>query len=297
MSGQIFNIQKFSIHDGPGIRTVIFFQGCMLRCKWCANPESQPFTPIVLFDKTVCTSCHTCLACCPKHAITLDNNFPIIDHSLCKQCKQCVIHCPTRALSMDAKKYSVKEVMDIIMQDYDFYEESNGGITLSGGEVLGQLDFALAIIAACKEKHIHIAIETTGYTTKENFIRCIQDIDLLLFDLKHYDRKQHYLGTNVYNDSIIENMKYAVSTHKEVIARIPVIPNYNNSIEDAYGFCSLLKKLGITTVHLLPFHQFGAKKYQMLNLPYTMEKMPQLHQEDLQEYQEIFIKEGFTCYF
>lgn len=297
MSGTVFNIQKFSIHDGPGIRTVVFFQGCPLRCKWCSNPESQPFIPPVCFDQSNCSHCYTCIKQCPHQAIVLKNDIPMIDQTHCQHCYQCVLHCPSRALSVDGKKYTIDQVMDVIMQDYDFYEESKGGVTLSGGEVLGQIEFAKKIITACKEKQIHVALETTGYASNEAFQRCIQDVDLLLFDAKHYNRDTHYLGTHVYNDLIIENMKYAVSIKKEIIARIPVIPGFNNSLEDAHGFCTMLKDIGITTVHLLPFHQFGAKKYQMLNIPYTMDTIAQLHKEDLQEYQEIFTNAGFSCYF
>mgnify|MGYP000851683003 FL=1 len=256
----IFNIQKYSIHDGPGIRTVVFFKGCPLRCMWCSNPESQDTKIQILCDKTSCS----------------DSN---------------------NSLPKEAKLLTVNEVMNEVMKDKVFYEESNGGVTLSGGEVLMQHEFAAQLLKLLKDENVHTAIETTGFTSKEIFSGFIKNVDLLLFDIKHYDREKHFKATKVYNDLIIENLKTAINMGKEVIVRIPVIPGINSSLEDAEGFCTLLNPLGAKEVNLLPFHQYGQKKYTLLNMPYAFENVPQLHEEDLSEYKNIFIENGFNCYF
>lgn len=187
--------------------------------------------------------------------------------------------------------------MNEVMKDEMFYEESNGGVTLSGGEVLMQHEFGSELLKLLKNRNIHTAIETTGYASNETFSKFIQDVDLLLFDIKHYDREKHFKVTNVYNDLIIENLKIAINSGKEVIIRIPVIPNINSSLEDAKEFCKLLKFVNAKKINLLPFHQFGQKKYELLNKPYAFQNTQQLHEEDLLEYKNIFLKNGFDCYF
>jgi len=248
----IFNIQKYSIHDGPGIRTVVFFKGCPLKCLWCSNPESQCGTPQLAFDES--------------KVPTVFGEYRSVD-------------------------YILKEVM----KDKDFYEESNGGVTLSGGEVLLQHEFAIYLLTQLKKHGIHTACETTGYASPEIFQAFIKNIDLLLFDIKHYDSQKHYAVTNVYNEKIIHNLKTAINQGVEVIIRIPVIPGINDSLEDAQGFCKLLKEVGAIKVNLLPFHQFGQKKYSLLNKEYKFVDVAQLHEEDLQEYKEIFIQNGLDC--
>ena len=292
----IFNIQKYSIHDGPGIRTVVFFKGCPLSCLWCSNPESQDNKIQIVCDKTKCVQCLHCIDICPNDAISLKNNHIEVSSNKCISCFTCKNSCPNKAFSAEGKFLTLSEVMKDVMKDEMFYEESNGGVTLSGGEVLMQHEFACELLKLLKEKNIHTAIETTGYTSKEIFVQFIENVDLLLFDMKHYDREKHFKATNVYNDLIIENLKLAIDIEKEVIIRIPVIPNINSSLEDAKGFCKLLKSVNAKKVNLLPFHQFGQKKYELLNKSYTFENVKQLHEEDLLEYKNIFIKNGFDCY-
>ena len=297
MQANIFNIQKFSIHDGPGIRTVVFFKGCPLRCKWCSNPESQSGDVQILWDQKKCVQCLGCVQRCKMGAVKRVDDRIRIDRSACIGCLACVDACPAEALSAEGKLYSLDEVLKIVMQDIDFYEESGGGVTLSGGEVLSQADFAQALLKELKERRIHTALETTGYATKDRFLSTIEDVDLLLFDMKHYDRMRHYEGTGVYNDCIIENMKAAAKLGREIIARIPVIPGFNDSLKDAEGFCKLLSQIGIQRVNLLPFHQFGQKKYELLGIPYAFEGVEQLHPEDLKEYKDCFRKAGLDASF
>jgi pyruvate formate lyase activating enzyme len=297
MKSCVFNIQKYSIHDGPGIRTVVFFKGCPLKCLWCSNPESQDPKIQIVWDKSKCIKCLHCIDVCPKNAISLSNNHIKIDSKKCDVCLKCTNSCPNKSLSADGKFLTLDQVMNEVMKDEMFYEESDGGVTLSGGEVLMQHEFAPQLLKLLKEKNIHTAIETTGYTSNYIFSKFIENVDLLLFDMKHYNREKHFKATNVYNDVIIENLKIAIYKGKEVIIRIPVIPNINSSLEDAKGFCKLLKYVNAKKVNLLPFHQFGQKKYELLNKSYTFQNIEQLHEEDLLDYKNIFIENGFDCYF
>ena len=243
----IFNIQKFSIHDGPGIRTVVFFKGCPLSCKWCSNPESRSgkiemLMPLKKGGKpTVC-----------------------------------------------GEYMGIERIMDEIMQDTDFYKESCGGVTLSGGEVLVQADFARSLLQCCKKENLHTAVETTGYTPLNTLKKIIPFTDLFLFDVKHYDRQKHFEGTGVYNDIILDNLRFVLNAEKKVLVRIPVIPGYNNGLQDAEAFAVLLKKIGTVDVQLLPFHQFGQNKYRQLGVPYTCETYAPLHAEDLDSFVAVF---------
>lgn len=294
MKATIFNIQKFSIHDGPGIRTVVFFKGCPLRCKWCSNPESQMPYPQVLWDGDKCIHCGLCEAGCPTGSISFENNVFRFQYNRCRGSMLCARQCPAKALEYVGKEMTAEEVMKEVLKDKDFYEESGGGVTLSGGEVLSQADFAADLLKECRKNHIHTALETTGFAPLQTFLRVTEPADLLLYDMKHYDREKHieYIGAS--NEQIIINMKAAVQAGKHIIARIPVIPGVNNSIRDARGFCSLLLHIGIREVDLLPFHQFGESKYTRLGMDYEMKSKKALHPEDLREYYQVFDGCGFT---
>ncbi len=295
MKGCLFNIQKFSLHDGPGIRSVVFFKGCPLRCKWCANPESLSSKIQVLWDKTKCTQCFQCVNQCKAQNIHFTNQRIVVDAY--DENEDYTLLCPQGALKKEGGFFTVDEVMQEVMKDKPFYEESKGGVTLSGGEVLQQASFAKELISALKKENIHVAAETTGFTSKEIFISFIEQLDLLLYDMKHYDSQKHQEACGVPNTQCIENMKIAVQSNVDVIARIPVIPGFNNSLEDARKFSEVLKEIGITKVNLLPFHQFGMKKYELLGLDYAMKNVKQLHPEDLYDYQKVMLDAGLDCYF
>ncbi|VTS12375.1 glycyl-radical enzyme activating protein [Streptococcus pseudoporcinus] len=254
-SGIVFNIQHFSIHDGPGIRTTVFLKGCPLRCPWCANPESQK--------------------------------------------KQ-----PEQMLKADGQTYetvgevkTVDMVIEEVLKDVDFYEESGGGLTLSGGEIFAQYEFAKAILKAAKEKGLHTAIETTAYAKHDQFVDLIQYVDFIYTDLKHYNQLRHRKMTGVANELIIKNIHYAFAIGKEIVLRIPVIPNFNDSLEDAQAFSELFNQLQINEVQLLPFHQFGENKYKLLGRDYQMAEVPAYHPEDLEDYRQVFLQHQIHCYF
>lgn len=296
-TGVIFNIQKFSVNDGPGIRTVVFFKGCPLHCKWCANPESQLQIPQIFHDAKKCTSCQRCKEVCPSQSITFNEGKIHLDPYTCQHCQKCIKECPNSALEMQGSTKDIDEILKVVMQDEVFYEESGGGITLSGGEILMQPDFASELLKASKEKNLHTCIETTGFTTLDNFRKVIEYVDYIFFDCKHWNDKKHQEGTGVSNTQILSNLQYAIETKKEVLVRIPVIPGFNADLEDAKGFAKIFNEIGVKQCQLLPFHQFGENKYDLLNENYYYKDVPALHKEDLKEYQEILIKNGIDAFF
>lgn len=294
--GTIFNIQKFSVNDGPGIRTVVFFKGCPLHCRWCSNPESQIPMPQILWDMKKCVSCYHCQATCSSHAISIQDNQIRIHNHLCNWCGKCITECPENALESVGEEKSVKEIIDIVLQDQVFYEESNGGITLSGGEFLAQPDFAKELLLAAKEHGLHTCCETTGFAQPKVFRGIVEYVDYLLFDMKHWEEAKHMEGTGVSHALPLINMKWAIEQGIEVLPRIPVIPNFNDSLADALELSKLLKKMGVNKCQLLPFHQFGENKYHLLGKKYDYENVPSLHKEDLQDYLCVFLQEGIQAF-
>ena len=296
--GIIFNIQKFSIHDGPGVRTTVFLKGCPLRCKWCSNPESQLSGVQIMYHSDNCLHCLKCVHACPEKAISAAEDGRIrIDFHKCTGCLACVQGCPGRALTNEGEYKTVDEVVEVCMQDKDFYEESGGGVTISGGEGMAQPDFTKALVLRLKENGIRTAIETTGCVSPEVFHRLAPLFDLLLFDVKHYDPDQHRTGTGVGTDLIRKNLRWTHDQGLTVLARIPVIPGFNAELSDAEGIAGLLHEIGQTRVQLLPFHQMGERKYEFLNRDYEMKGVKALHPEDLTAYQKVFLKQGIDCFF
>ncbi len=293
----IFNIQKFSLHDGPGIRTTVFIKGCPLRCRWCANPESQSGWMQLLYDRAKCLMCGKCAAGCPAKAIVLTADGVHIDEGACVRCGSCAAGCPGDALSVEGKPMAVEEVVRVCMQDEVFYEESGGGVTLSGGEPLVHPEFSLALLTALKQRGIRTAIETTGCTAPEVFDRVTAQADLLLFDVKHPDAERHRWGTGVDNAQIIANLRRALAAGKDVLPRIPVIPGFNDGTDVARRFAALLNDVGAKRVQLLPFHQFGEKKYALLGRDYDLANVRPLHEEDLSAFRQVFLDAGLDCFF
>jgi pyruvate formate lyase activating enzyme len=197
----------------------------------------------------------------------------------------------------DSRLYSIEETLEICLQDRAFYDESGGGVTLSGGEVMTQPRFAAALLDALKREGVHSALESSGFASPEVFADLAERADLLLFDIKHYDDRRHLEGTGVHNGPILENLKSALTHGRNVLPRLPVIPGYNDSLADARGFAVLLVSLGMRRVQLMPFHQFGERKYDLLQLPYAMRGVPQLHREDLETFRAIIAEKGIDCFF
>lgn len=295
-TGTVFNIQKFSVNDGPGIRTVVFFKGCPLRCRWCANPESQMTRPQVLWTGKRCIGCLHCVNICPNGAVSHSEEGIHIAHDVCAGCGRCVAECPARALEMQGEERTVQQVLDVVLQDRVFYEEG-GGITLSGGEFLAQPAFAEELLLAAKEEGLHTCCETTGFAPPAVYSRVIDLVDDVLFDVKHWDPEKHLSGTGVSNELPLANLRTTIALGKRVLPRIPVIPGFNDSENDAGLFSALLRGMSIHRCQLLPFHQFGENKYHLLGRDYAYEDVPALHREELRCYAAVFQREGIDAYF
>ncbi|MCD8138499.1 MAG: glycyl-radical enzyme activating protein [Planctomycetaceae bacterium] len=289
MEACLFNIQKFSLHDGPGIRTTVFFKGCPLSCFWCSNPESIAFGPQTLWNRDRCTGCGACARACPHGAISPGGG---IARDRCRKCAACARICPNGALTISGKMYSLDDVVRECLADRDFYEESGGGVTLSGGEVTSQADFALAVLERLRGENIHTALETNGCAPAGTFERVAEAADLLLFDVKHYDAAKHRDGTGVDNRQILANLAAMLAAGREVLVRIPVIPGFNDTQDDARAFARLLRDMGIARAQVLPFHQFGQNKYGALGMAYPLAGAAQLHPEDLEPYAAVLRNSG-----
>lgn len=286
--GFIFNIQRFSIHDGPGIRTIVFLKGCPLRCQWCSNPESQDPKPVLLFSQKKCISCGTCEKACPLGAISFKGSpYPTIDRNLCDSCGKCVDVCCTQALYFEGKSETVENILAEVVKDRAFYENSGGGLTLSGGEVLAQPAFAYALLAIAKDQGLHTAIETTGYAQPEVLRKMVSQVDLVLYDFKHHDSAVHLQKTGVVNDQIIQNLKMLCEMKQPLVVRIPIIPGFNDSLDDARAFGRLLSEFAVEEINLLPFHQMGEHKYDLLGKEYLYHGIKTLREENLSEYRQI----------
>jgi pyruvate formate lyase activating enzyme len=270
--GVIFNIQTYSIHDGPGIRTTVFLKGCPLKCVWCQNPESQVESPQLFFNNELCVGCGKCLQACPERAIKLHEVKSRTNRNACKGSGKCVEACPNEARNIVGKYVTAGEVFKEIIKDKIFYEKSGGGITLGGGEPLARPEFTTSLLRLCKSAGIHTTLDTCGYAKWETFKQILFHVDLVLFDLKHMDPAAHRLYTGVSNEIILENARrICKELHIPLFARIPIIPGFNDStgnIEATARF--IATELGASTeVYLLPYHKLGEVKYYRLEKPGT----------------------------
>lgn len=250
MRACLFNIQRYSLHDGDGIRTMVFFKGCPLRCLWCSNPESIRPEPDVMRSP--------------------DKRDP----------------------SVAGKMYELEEVVRECLRDRDFYEESGGGVTLSGGEVTAQADFAEALLRRLREEGVRTAIETNGFADRETFMRVAGETDLVLFDVKQHDSAKHIEGTGADNRLILENLRRLVDSGAAFLVRIPVIRGFSDSLEDAARFAGLLVSLGVHRTQLLPFHQMGQSKFAMIGMEYTLADRPPMHREELEPFRQAMLASG-----
>lgn len=267
VEGIIFNIQPYCIHDGPGIRTTVFLKGCPLRCLWCQNPESQNIKKQLFYIKENCVGCGSCVLVCPNKAITIHDEKVKTHRLLCEACGECTKVCKFEARSLIGERITAGEVFEKVKKDKIFYEGSNGGVTISGGEPLAQPEFTKSILKLCKDDGIHTAIETCGYGNWDMVKEILQYVDLVLFDIKHMISDIHKKLTGVPNDTILENAKRIYHDLKiPIVARAPIIPGYNDSVENIEEMGKFVStELGKSVhVHLLPFHRLGESKNERL---------------------------------
>ena len=295
--GLIFDIQHYSIHDGPGIRTTVFLKGCPLRCLWCSNPESQRGRPEIMFDAFRCTCCGKCVEVCPHNASVKQENEIRISRELCQGCAACVPQCSSEARQLIGRARGVEEVLQEVVKDRLFYENSGGGVTLSGGEPMSQTDFTSALLKMCKEKGIHTVLDTSGYVQMKLLDRVLEYVGIILFDLKHMDLYKHKEYTGVSNELILANARKLASRKIPMVIRIPLIPGYNDTDKNSESCARFAKELGINTIELLPFHRLCVNKYTKLQKEWKLDELVSPSQERLEELQEIFTAQGLNCTF
>jgi len=261
ISGLVFDIQRFSTHDGPGIRTTVFLKGCPLSCHWCHNPESQSPLPELFFSKTICIGCESCNQVCPHgmaREILSDNN---LRKEKCGTCDLCAGTCPSKAIEMIGKIYTSNEIISEVEKDIPFYESSNGGITISGGEPLLQFDFTLDILKKAMQKKIHTILETSGYTSKKRLLKIVPYVDLFLWDIKASDEVLHRKLTVAPLKPILENLKLVDKAGTKMVLRLTVIPEVNMSKNHYENIATLYAELeNVQGIELLKYHDFGISK-------------------------------------
>ncbi len=264
MQGNISNIQRFSVHDGYGIRTIVFLAGCGMQCAWCQNPEAIDSKATLMFTDSQCTSCGACVAICPERASYFQNGQVVVDRGLCKSCFACVKSCHFDARKPTNYYQSIDEVFNIVMRDEAFYRNSGGGLTLSGGEPLLQVEFATELVKRVQQQGVHTAIETAGYVPYSSLEAVLPFVDLFLFDLKLIDRQKHIEWTLVPNRIILENIKLLSQSDKEIILRVPLIPGVNDG-DEFVSIVEFIRSLpSIREIHILPYHKMGDTKYDQM---------------------------------
>jgi len=276
-TGPVFNIQRYSIHDGAGIRTLVFLKGCPLRCLWCSNPESQKSTPELGFIQSRCVGSEgcdaPCVSVCPVEAIRLDGQTkPLIDRDVCNTCGKCAEVCHHDALKVVGREMSVDEVMAEIEKDRPFYRRSGGGITIGGGEPLVQYRFTASLLEAAQEEYLNTAIETCGYAPWDHFEAVLRHVDLLQFDLKHMDPLRHRELTGQSNELILDNLRKvrSVKAPQDVIIRIPIVPGCTDAVENIRAAAEFAAGLGFGQIELVPYHRLGASKYAQYGMAYHL---------------------------
>jgi len=292
--GLIFNVQRFSIEDGPGIRTTVFMKGCPLRCIWCHNPEGLKMKREIMWFDTRCIGARDCISACEKRALELTPQGMIIKRDLCDACGKCAIACPAGAIEIVGKEYSSSELLDEVMRDEVFYRNSQGGVTVSGGEPLMQKDFVGEFVNLCRKEGIHIALDTSAYAPKEEFIELARIVDLILLDLKLIDPKKHKELTGVGNDLILENAMTVGKLGKPVWVRTPIIPGCTDSNDNIRQIASFIKEKMPTVerLDLLAFNNTCGSKYKRLDMEWKLEGEKLISRERMEELQEIASSAG-----
>jgi len=306
--GKIFDIQRYMVHDGPGIRTGVFLKGCPLRCLWCHSPESQALEDEIAWFEIKCiglANCGRCLQVCPTGALTKGpkifskfekKEIQVIDfnRNKCNKCGLCTQVCPSKALYLTGKDMSVDEIMEIIEKDRLFYRCSNGGVTVSGGEPMVQYKFVKELLKECKRRRLHVCLDTSGYAKWEHYEEVLEYVDLVLYDLKHMDTLQSQRLIGAPNELILENAKKMAKAGVAMQIRIPVIPGYNDSEENIRATAQFCSSLGsaVKLVQLLPYHRLGASKYVRLGKKYDLEDLKPPSREHMNLCKEIIESYG-----
>ncbi|MCR1953874.1 glycyl-radical enzyme activating protein [Clostridioides mangenotii] len=292
----VINLQKCSIHDGPGIRSTVFFKGCPLKCVWCHNPESQAYSREVLYNEEKCSRCEACIKVCPHGAIYKDDEKVCLNFEKCDQCETCLDYCINNAREIAGTVYTAKELVDELYKDRMFYEESGGGVTLSGGEVMAQdMDYIIDVARRCKGKGFHLAIDTCGFAKTENYENILEYADLFLYDMKLIDNEKHIKFTGKSNELILKNLGFLSNNKANINIRIPLIVGVNVDDDnlEVKKMIEFLKPLNIKAVSLLPYHNIGKHKYSRLYKTYEGEEFEKPSDEKMEEIKDLFEQNNF----
>jgi pyruvate formate lyase activating enzyme len=291
--GVVFDIQRFAIHDGYGIRTLVFMKGCPLRCEWCSNPESQHTGREIMFHEEKCIECGACIEACPFGEL-LEENWPV-DNEQCYGCGSCVDVCYAGARKLVGKWMSVQEVLEVVTRDLVFYRQSGGGVTVGGGEPTLQASFVSELLKECSAAGVHTAVETCGHASWERFSRVLEHTDLLLFDLKHMNTEKHRRRTGVGNERILDNAVRAADQVREMIIRLPLIPDFNDSAEHIRDLATFIQQKlpRVSRIDILPYHSMGESKMVQLGRDYPLKGLRTLTREDIRKTEELLQSFGF----
>jgi pyruvate formate lyase activating enzyme len=298
MSSLVTNIQGYSIHDGPGIRTVVFLKGCGLECQWCSNPECISPRPEVGFVKALCTKCGKCAGVCPVKALVCEaGKFPRIVRELCSGCGACSSVCSYKAIVLYGEQMSVDEVFDAVNRDKMFYQASGGGVTVSGGEALLQPQFVCDLFEKCRRDGIHTCVETSGYTAESALRQVLPYTDYVLYDLKHLNSKKHHQYTGKPNNLILSNAKILAASEVETLFRMPLIPGINDDIQNIKETAEFLHRLGDNTlrIELMPYHRLGKGKYESLDKEYRLSGVLSPEPDEVESVKKAFEVNDIIC--
>jgi pyruvate formate lyase activating enzyme len=296
VTGIVFDIRRFSVHDGPGLRTTVFFKGCPLKCAWCHNPESQARAPELIFWDDRCQRCQACVTACEQGAITLVDDHIFTDPAKCISCGHCTETCYAEARQIAGRKMSVASVMSEVQRDVPFYDQSGGGVTFSGGEPLMQPDYLVALLSACKASDIHTTLDTCGQTNWKTLDRIRSYVDLFLYDLKFMDPGRHKQQTGVTNERILENLKKLSRHGHEIILRVPIIPGANADLENIRAIGSFAASLpSLNRVDILPYHRAAINKYERMHRSYGFNQLLPPSEEEMAEIARLLEEYGLKA--
>lgn len=297
MTGTIVNIQHYAVHDGPGIRTLIFMKGCPLRCPWCCNPESQDPRPQLRYIGFRCRMCLQCVVNCPSSSVSQNNGKIIRSFEMCSQChsRVCVEKCNYEAVSVSGREITSDELVETIALDIPFYRNSGGGATFSGGEPLMQPSFLLDVLRKCKLREINTAIETCGWAERKTLKDILPYTDLFLFDLKIVDPELHLSMTGKPAGPILGNLAYLAAEKAEIIIRLPLVPGITDTDRNIEDIAQLMTKNNLNRICLEPYHTLGIEKYKEHGLKYRLEDTIQYNPQQISYFSEFFSLRGFQC--
>jgi pyruvate formate lyase activating enzyme len=276
-SAYVSNIQRFCVHDGPGIRTTVFLLGCPLRCRWCQNPEALNRQPAVMFNEGKCVGCAACVEACVQRATYRASDGRIqFDRARCITCGRCVLSCYYKARELSGRPYSVPALLQEILKDRVVFRNSGGGVTLSGGEPLIQAGFVAELLGGCRSRDVHTAVETCGAVAWSQFERVLPHVDLFLYDLKLIEAGKHEQWTGIGNRTILDNARALAEAGKRIVVRVPLIPEVNDDDREFGAIARFAAGLaGVSELHILPFHQVGSSKYALVGKEYGMKDVPE----------------------